>query len=74
MDIHLLDADGFTTTRRLLELKNPPAVILLTVHHTAPDLLRAQEAGAVATIEKSAGVDAILEVLGKLSTYQSKES
>ncbi len=73
MDIHLLDVDGFTAIRRLSALKDPPAVILLTVHHRAQDLLRAQEAGAVATIEKSAGVDAILEALGKLSIIQSKE-
>ncbi len=74
MDIHLPDMDGFTATQRLLALKAPPAVVLLTVHHRAQDLLRAQEAGAVATVEKSAGVDAILEVLGTLSNIQSKES
>lgn len=67
MDVNLPDADGFTVTRRLLALNGPPTVILLTVHRRVKDILQAQEAGALAYIEKSAGVDGILDILKVLS-------
>ncbi len=73
MDINLPGLDGFTATRQLMELEAPPAVILLTVHRRVRDLLMAQEAGAVACIEKSAGVDPILETLHLLSIKKSRQ-
>lgn len=63
MDINLPDADGFEVTRRMLAVDVPPTVILLTVHRRAQDQVRAHDAGAADLIEKSAGVDAILDVL-----------
>lgn len=63
MDVNLADMDGFRATSQLSALDIPAAVILLTVHHHMQDLVRAQEAGAAAYIEKSAGVDSILESL-----------
>jgi DNA-binding NarL/FixJ family response regulator len=73
VDVNLPGTDGFAVTRRLLALDAPPAVILLTIHRRAQDLLQAQEAGAVACIEKSAGVDAILDALCTLSKTIAKE-
>lgn len=72
MDVHLPDENGFTATRQLLALDTPPSVILLTVHRRVQDVLQAQEAGAVAYIEKSAGVDAILDTLRALSNTQQR--
>lgn len=63
MDVNLPDADGFEATRRLLAVDAAPTVVLLTVHRRALDQFQAHDAGAVACIEKSAGVDAILDVL-----------
>jgi len=73
LDVHLPDEDGFTVTRRLLALDAPPTVILLAIHRRAQDRRQAQKAGAMACIEKSAGVDAILDALWTLSKTKAKE-
>ncbi len=74
MDINLSDIDGFAATRQLLALDSPPAVILLLVHRRVQDIQQARAAGASACIEKSAGVDVILDALYALSPTTKKES
>lgn len=74
MDVNLPDMDGFTVTRRLQALDTPPAVILLTLRRHALDSLQAQEAGAVACVDKGAGVDAILVALQALSRAKENQS
>jgi len=73
MDINLPDGDGFTATQQLRALKVPPAVILLTIHHHELALIQAKQAGAVNCIEKSVGVDAILDALYAQSKSKSGE-
>ena len=68
MDAHLPDQAGFDVTRDLRALSPPPAVILLTVHLTETDVQQAKACGAVALIEKSAGVDPIIEHLLSLKS------
>ena len=63
MDINLPDMDGFTVARRMTALDCAPAVLLMTLRLQSQDLTKAKETGAVACIEKSAGVDAILSAL-----------
>ena len=63
MAVKLPDLDGFAATRQISALPKPPAVILLTIHHQMEEMLQAQEVGAFAYIEKSAGVDAVLTAI-----------
>jgi DNA-binding NarL/FixJ family response regulator len=63
MDVNLPDTDGFTVTRQLLTMPQPPVIILLTIHLQGQDMIQAQAAGAAVCIEKSAGVDPILEAI-----------
>lgn len=74
MDVNLPDGDSFSTTRQLLQLDNAPDVILLAVHPHRQILQQAQAAGAVACIDKSAGVDAILEAIHTVSRSKMKEN
>ena len=72
MDVSLPDMDGFAATQQMLALEAAPAIVLLAVHYRARDSLRAEEAGAAAYIEKSAGVDVILDTLQALSETQTR--
>jgi DNA-binding NarL/FixJ family response regulator len=65
MDINLPDMDGFTAAQQIVALDCAPSVLLVTLRLHPHDLKKAKEAGAVACIEKSAGVDAILFALVK---------
>lgn len=52
--------DGVTATARLLELPEPPAVLILTTYDTDADIIRAVEAGAAGYLLKDAPLEAIL--------------
>ena len=69
LDIELPDSDGFTVTRQIKALSNPPLVVLLSVHGDAESKQRGAEAGCDAYVEKGAGWPRLLtvlhEVLGK---------
>lgn len=74
MDVNLQDVDSFTITHQLLQLDNAPDVIFLTVHPPRQLRQQAQAAGAAACIDKSAGVDAILEAIHTVSRSKMKEN
>ena len=63
MDINLPEMDGFAVAQRMTAMDCAPTVLLVTLRLQPQDLKKAQEVGAVACLEKSAGVDAILSAL-----------
>mgnify|MGYP000041119438 CR=1 FL=1 len=69
LDIELPDTDGFSVTRQLKILPQPPLVVLLSVHGDAGSKQRGAEAGCDAYVEKGQGWSRLLnvlqEVLGK---------
>lgn len=63
LDIELPDMDGFSVTRRLKAMPNPPLVVLLSVHGDPVSRQRGSEAGCDAFVEKGQGWHALLAVL-----------
>lgn len=63
LDIELPDTDGFTVTRQLKALPQPPQVVLLSVHGDAGSKQRGAEAGCDAYVEKGLGWTHLLRVL-----------
>ena len=66
LDIELPDADGFTVTRQLKLLPDPPLVVLLSIHNDALSKQRGAEAGCDAFVEKSSGWTQLLAVVKKV--------
>ncbi len=54
MDLRMPVMDGAEATRRLRELPDPPAVLILTTYDTDADIVRAVEAGASGYLLKDA--------------------
>jgi len=63
LDIELPDTDGFTVTRQLKALPNPPLVVLLSIHSDALYKQRGAEAGCDAYVEKGLGWPKLLGIL-----------
>ncbi len=64
MDLQLGDGiDGVAATRRVLELPDPPAVLILTTYDTDADILRAVEAGAAGYLLKDAPPDSLVDAV-----------
>ncbi|MCQ3937878.1 MAG: DNA-binding response regulator [Chloroflexi bacterium] len=63
LDIELPDMDGFSVTRRLKAMPNPPLVVLLSVHGDPVSKQRGSEAGCNAFVEKGQGWQSLLAVL-----------
>jgi DNA-binding NarL/FixJ family response regulator len=63
LDIELPDADGFTVTRRIKAMANPPLVVLLSVHGDEQSRQGGAEAGCDAYVEKGSGWPRLLQVL-----------
>jgi CheY-like chemotaxis protein len=66
LDIELPDTDGFTVTRQLKALQNPPLVVLLSIHNDALSKQRGREAGCDAFVEKASGWPKLITVLKKV--------
>ena len=67
MGLNLLDMDGFSAAQKLRKLDPTCAIILLTIRSQAQDVQKAKDAGAIALIETSAGIDPILSILSSIS-------
>lgn len=63
LDIELPDTDGFSVTRQLKLLPDPPLVVLLSIHNDALSKQRGAEAGSDAFVEKGTNWPKLLEVL-----------
>lgn len=63
LDIELPDTDGFTMTRHLKALPQPPQVVLLSIHGDAKSKQRGAEAGCDAYVEKGSGWTELLSVV-----------
>ena len=68
LDIELPDTNGFTVTRQLKALPNPPQVILLSIHNDALSKQRGVDAGCDAFVEKGLGWPGLLTILQKILT------
>lgn len=66
LDIELPDNDGFTVTRQLKALPNPPLVVLLSIHNDELSKQRGDEAGCDAFVEKGLGWPKLLSTLKKI--------
>jgi len=73
LDIELPDKDGFTVTRQLKALPNPPLVVLLSIHSDAISKQRGAEAGCNAFVEKGLGWPALLTVLQKVLAERKRD-
>ncbi|MBC7877880.1 MAG: response regulator transcription factor [Anaerolineales bacterium] len=74
LDIELPDTDGFTVTRQLKALSNPPLVVLLSIHSDTLSKQRATEAGCDAFVEKGLGWPKLLSTLKKILTDSNQIS
>lgn len=63
MDLEMPVMDGITATRALIERNPQIPVIVLSLHGDPHTRLRAQEAGAVAFVEKSGGIGLLLDAI-----------
>ena len=66
LDIELPDTDGFSVTRQLKALPQPPLVVLLSVHSDSLSKQRGADAGCDAYVEKGLGWSELLTVLQRV--------
>jgi DNA-binding NarL/FixJ family response regulator len=63
LDINLPDMDGLEAARQLTALSAKPSVFLLVLHLEDLNLSAAYSAGVLVCVEKSVGVEPILEAI-----------
>jgi DNA-binding NarL/FixJ family response regulator len=66
LDIELPDIDGFSVTRQLKAMPNPPLVVLLSIHSDEISMRRGLQAGCDAFLEKGMGWPVLLSALQKV--------
>lgn len=67
MDMEMPGMGGIEATRHIKAQPSSPAIIILTIHTEEQYRQSAIEAGADAYIEKSEGIDKVIEAIQKLS-------
>ena len=63
MDVNMPSVDGLDATQQMRQLAPKPVVILLTVHLDSHIRISALEAGAFACVERSAGIDRLIDTI-----------
>jgi DNA-binding NarL/FixJ family response regulator len=63
MDVHMPEVDGVRATRDIMELENPPAVVLLTMSKQDDYLFQAIKAGAQGYHQKDEDVANLIEAI-----------
>ena len=63
LDIELPDMDGFTVAKQIKSMRNPPRIILLSMHNDALSKKRGAEAGCDAFVGKEFGWGVLLPVV-----------
>ncbi len=66
LDIELPDTDGFFVTQELKKMKDPPLVVLLSIHSDVISKQRGVLAGCDAFVEKGTSWPNLLAILQKL--------
>jgi DNA-binding NarL/FixJ family response regulator len=66
LDIELPDMDGFSVTRQIKSMPNPPRIVILSMHNDAASQKRGADAGCDAFVGKEFGWDILLPVLKKV--------
>lgn len=69
LDIELPDMDGFSVTRQLKNLPNPPLVVLLSIHSDLVSKKRGAVAGCDAFVEKGISWPKLLTILQKVLVF-----
>jgi DNA-binding NarL/FixJ family response regulator len=71
MDIRMPELDGLAATRRLLELPDPPRVLVLTTFGVDEYVTGAIEAGAAGFLLKDASADALVDAVRSVAAGDS---
>ncbi len=69
MDIAMPEMDGIAATAALRRVVPQSAVVILSIHDDAQTRARAQEAGAVAFVEKRGATDSLLAVIRQAARH-----
>ncbi len=67
LDYSLPDLDGLETTRRLLGLRHPPRILVLTMHASPEYANRVIRAGATGFVVKAASADELNQAVRKVA-------
>lgn len=68
MDVHMPEMDGVRATRTIMELENPPAVVLLTMSKQDDYLFQAIKAGAQGYHQKHEDVSKLIDAIRLAAT------
>jgi two-component system response regulator AdeR len=63
LDIELPDMEGFTVAKQIKSMRNPPRIILLSMHYDVLSKKRGAETGCDAFVGKEFGWGVLLPVL-----------
>ena len=66
LDIELPDMDGFTVTKQIKAMLNPPHIVILSMHNDTFSQKRGADAGCDAFVGKELGWSVLLPVLKKV--------
>ena len=70
LDLEMPGMDGVATTVALRSSVASSAVVILSIHHDQVNRARALAAGASAFVEKTAGIDPLLEAIRRAAACQ----
>ena len=70
LDLEMPGMDGIETTLALCAASAGGAVVILSIHNDAASRARALDAGATAFVEKTGGVEPLLEAIRRAAVRQ----